>query len=89
MPALLLTSWHLTRSRRPHVFILSPANLGGERGSLILRPDAQLALAQQLRSETGAPLREVFSFISSLYFRARPPTRRRSVARPRGSTRRS
>jgi len=27
------------------VFILSPANLGGERGSLILRPDAQLALA--------------------------------------------
>ena len=53
------------------MFILSPAKLGGERGTLILRPDAQLALAQQLRSETGAPLREVFSFISSLYFRGK------------------
>jgi len=38
---------------------------------LILRPDADLPLAQQLRSPSGAPLREVFSFISSLYFRGK------------------
>ena len=56
----------------PHtVFILSPANLGGERGALILRDGAGSLLAQQLRSQDGVPLREVFSFISSLYFRGK------------------
>ena len=66
------------------VFILSPANLGGERGALLLRPRAASPLALQMRSPAGAPLRDVFTFISSLYFRgkaayaaalgARPPT---------------
>jgi len=53
------------------VFILSPANLGGERGALLLRPGAASPLALQMRSAAGAPLREVFSFISSLYFRGK------------------
>ena len=56
----------------PHtIFILSPANLGGERGALLLREGAGSPLGQQLRSPGGAPLREVFSFISSLYFRGK------------------
>jgi hypothetical protein len=53
------------------VFILSPANLGGDRGALILRPDARSPLALRLRADGGAPLRDVFSFISSLYFRGK------------------
>jgi hypothetical protein len=53
------------------VFILSPANLGGERAALILRTGAASPLAHQIRSAGGAPLREVFSFISSLYFRGK------------------
>ena len=60
------------RAALPHaIFILSPANLGGERGALILRDGAGSALAQQLRSLGGVPLRELFSFISSLYFRGK------------------
>jgi hypothetical protein len=53
------------------VFILSPANLGGERGALLLRSGAASPLAVQMRSPGGAPLRDVFSFISSLYFRGK------------------
>ncbi len=53
------------------VFILSPANLGGARAALLLREGAESALARQLDSPAGAPLHEVFSFISSLYFRGK------------------
>lgn len=53
------------------VFILSPANLGGERGRLLLRDGAASDLARRVRSAAGAPLGEVFSFISSLYFRGK------------------
>ncbi|HEX6910256.1 MAG TPA: hypothetical protein VF142_07670, partial [Longimicrobium sp.] len=61
---------------------MSPAFSGGKRGQLVTRPDAQFELAQRLRSPGGAPLGEVFSFLSGLYFRgkmayvqafARPP----------------
>jgi hypothetical protein len=60
---------------------LSPANLGGERAALVFNPRAQFPLARQMRAG-GAPLGELFSFVSSLYFRgkvayasafARPP----------------
>ena len=53
------------------MFILSPANLGGDRGALLLRPGAASPLALQMRSPAGAPLRDVFTFISSLYFRGK------------------
>ena len=36
-----------------------------------MSPAAQFALARQLRSETGASLGEVFSFVSGLYFRGK------------------
>jgi hypothetical protein len=52
------------------VFLLSPANAAGIRAQLILREDASFPLARRLR-EYGAPLGEVFSFISGLYFRGK------------------
>lgn len=53
------------------VFLLSPANLGGKRGASLLGASGGAALRQQLQSESGAPLGEVFSFVSSLYFRGK------------------
>ena len=64
------------------VFLLSPAHCGGERARLVLRERARFDLARRLRTREGAPLGEVFSFMSGLYFRgklaysrffARPP----------------
>ncbi len=64
------------------VFVLSPANCNGLRAQWVLRKNSRLELAQRLRS-SGAPLGEVFSFLSALYFRgklayasafARPPS---------------
>jgi hypothetical protein len=63
------------------VFLLSPANSGGERMGLILSSRAGFPLARAVQSG-GAPLGEVFQFASGLYFRgklaysdafARPP----------------
>ncbi len=55
---------------KERVFLLSPANAGGERGKLVLNDRAQFDLAVKLREE-GAPLGEVFAFISGLYFRGK------------------
>lgn len=52
------------------LFLLSPAKVNGIRASYLLRPDADFALARQLR-ETGAPLAEIFTFASGLYFRGK------------------
>lgn len=52
------------------IFLLSPANAAGVRGRLILGDSARSPLAQRLRT-TGAPLGEIFSFISGLYFRGK------------------
>ena len=53
------------------VFLLSPAHCGGERASLVLGPRARFDLALRLRASSGAPLGEVFSFLSGLYFRGK------------------
>jgi hypothetical protein len=72
-------------SRRHKVFLLSPAHCGGKRASLITRPEAAgtacregasrslqaVELARSLRSSQGAPLGEVFAFLSGLYFRGK------------------
>ena len=55
---------------RHKVFLLSPANAGGDRGKLLLRPDATFDLALRLRRE-GVALGEAFAFISGLYFRGK------------------
>jgi hypothetical protein len=52
------------------VFLLSPANLAGARAGWVLRADSALPLAVALRGP-GAALGDVFSFVSSLYFRGK------------------
>ena len=54
----------------PRVFLLSPANLAGTRAGFLMRENARSEVANQLRNG-GAPLGELFSFISGLYFRAK------------------
>jgi len=64
------------------VFLLSPANCNGVRARWLLGKKGSSMLAQRLRAEGGAPIGEVFTFLSALYFRgklayarafARPP----------------
>lgn len=52
------------------MFLLSPANSGGKRAQLLVRPEAEFPLALRLR-DAGAPLGEVFQFMSGLYFRGK------------------
>ncbi|HEX6041400.1 hypothetical protein [Longimicrobium sp.] len=55
----------------PKIFLMSPAFSGGKRGQMVMREGAQFSLAQRLRSPGGAPLGEVFAFLSGLYFRGK------------------
>jgi hypothetical protein len=52
------------------VFLLSPANCNGLRARSILKSGSRSKLAADL-GDSGAPLCEVFSFFSSLYFRGK------------------
>lgn len=67
-------------SRR--VFLLSPASASGQRARLILRKQADFPLAQALRAAGGAPLGEVFRFLSGLYFRGKLDYARAFAAPP-------
>jgi len=69
------------RNDKSRIFLLSPANLSGKRGKLMWGGFSCCAMALKLR-DGGAPLGEVFTFVSGLYFRgklayarafARPP----------------
>ncbi|MBA3641503.1 MAG: hypothetical protein H0W53_19975 [Acidobacteria bacterium] len=53
------------------VFLLSPANCGGNRARIVMSERATFELARRLRSPSGAPLGEIFSFLSGLYFRGK------------------
>jgi hypothetical protein len=53
------------------IFLLSPANCSGIRAGYLLRKDAPSPLAQRLRSEDGASIGEIFTFMSGLYFRGK------------------
>jgi hypothetical protein len=64
------------------IFLLSPANCGGRRATQILSPRAQFALAAELRSERGAALGDLFTFISGLYFRGKLTYARRFAVPP-------
>jgi hypothetical protein len=55
----------------PRIFLLSPAHCGGNRARIVMSERATFSLAVRLRSEGGAPLGEVFSFLSGLYFRGK------------------
>ena len=68
----------------PHrTFLLSPARCDGERAKLLIDPSARSELAAQLRDPAGAPLGDVFSLLSSLYFRGKL-TYARAFADPPG-----
>ena len=60
----------ITDGKAKLFFLLSPANLSGRRAEILLRPSASFELATRLRL-TGAPLGDIFSFISGLYFRGK------------------
>ena len=51
-----------------NVFLLSPASCGGRRAQMLLQ--SQTSLTARL-ANGGAPLGEVFTFMSSLYFRGK------------------
>jgi predicted kinase len=53
------------------IFLLSPASTTGERGALLLNDRSTFSLAVRLRAKSGVPLGEVYSFVSSLYFRGK------------------
>ena len=53
------------------IYLLSPANCGGNRARIVLSERATFPLAERLRSPDGAPIGEVFSFLSGLYFRGK------------------
>jgi hypothetical protein len=61
----------MTESRLRGFFLLSPASTVGRRAAVLLSPKADFELARRLRSGEGAPIGEVFSFLSGLYFRGK------------------
>ncbi len=67
---------------RSRVFLLSPANCGGARARMVLSERATLPLAARLRSQAGAPIGDVFSFLSGLYFRGKLAYARAFAAPP-------
>ena len=68
----------------PHrIFLLSPANAGGERAKMVLSDRAQFDLAVKLRQE-GAPLGDVYAFLSGLYFRGKLAYAKAFAAAPPG-----
>ena len=68
------------------VFLLSPAHCNGVRARWLLRQDGRSELAQRLRSENGAPIGEVFTFLSALYFRGKLTYARTFAQAPEAST---
>jgi hypothetical protein len=73
----------MARSEHHRVFLLSPANAGGERMQLLLRPGAQFDLARRLRAGQ-ATLGEAFEFTSGLYFRGKLLYARTFARAPQG-----
>jgi hypothetical protein len=49
---------------RARIFLLSPARLDGARARLLFNPDVTFPLAQALATRDGAPLSDVFGFLS-------------------------
>jgi hypothetical protein len=67
----------------PHrIFLLSPANCGGARARMMMSERAAFPLASRLRSPEGAPIGDVFSFVSGLYFRGKVTYARAFAAPP-------
>lgn len=70
---------------RSRIFLLSPAHCGGKRAALLAREEAGFPLAERLRSPEGAPIGEVFTFLSGLYFRGKMAYSTAFAAPPSGT----
>jgi hypothetical protein len=70
-----------SRKRPDRIFLLSPADISGRRGRIVMSERATFPLAARLRRE-GATLGEVFSFVSGLYFRGKLAYASRFAAPP-------
>ena len=53
------------------ILLLSPASSSGKRAQILLRAAADFPLARALRTKRGAPLGDVFAFLSGLYVRGK------------------
>jgi hypothetical protein len=60
----------LVQLKRRRVFLLSPANSSGVRAQRLFNTEGTSTLSRKLRG-AGAPLGEVYRFVSSLYFRGK------------------
>ena len=67
------------------IFLLSPASCSGKRARLVFNPKAGFDVAQRLRSPGGAPVGDVFTFLSGLYFRGKLAYARRYARPPEGT----
>ena len=76
----------MTQSFRHRIFLLSPAYAGGERARMILRDQAEFKLARRLRAKNGAPIADVFTFLSGLYFRGKITYANAFARPPRGTS---
>lgn len=68
------------------IFLLSPASSGGKRAALLLNDRATFDIATRVRSDEGAPLGDVFSFLSGLYFRGKLTYARAFASPPSSET---
>lgn len=64
------------------VFLLSPADCGGKRARRLLQGSPTSEVAGRLRESGGMPVGELFTCISSLYFRAKLAYARQFAAPP-------
>ena len=67
----------------PLIILMSPARIGGPRSNVLLRPQADFALAERLR-QRKATLGEAYAFISGLYFRGKLAYAEAFAAPPEG-----
>jgi hypothetical protein len=66
------------------VFLLSPADCSGKRARMLRDPRSDHDLGHRVHGPQGAELGEVFSFVSSLYFRGKLAYARAFARPPRG-----
>lgn len=75
---------HVLGSVVNRIFILSPARSSGERAALIYNPAARFSLARRLHAGEALPIREIFAFLSGLYFRGKVAYAKTFAQPPRG-----
>jgi hypothetical protein len=66
------------------IFLLSPADCSGKRALMLQTPGSSHELGRKMHTREGAELGDVFSFVSSLYFRGKLAYARAFMRPPRG-----